>query len=261
MSGYPMTVERDDDRENRAGFSASLSASSLSDLVQLQCLSGATSVARVMSGENIGYLYFRDGRVVHAMSPSYVGEAAAIEMLSWPFGAFEVCNAGWPERETIQVTFQALLLRAAQHRDESSHHKLLHFPRPAATPTLSSELGAPLIETRDVPPDSRRRATPGTSSEPPQAGPRVQAVVRLDANGTTLVAKGNGASELADSAAFAARLAALIGDALALDALTAIEGTTATQRTLIVKERTGGLVALKATLDADLSAVRERYGI
>ena len=74
-----MTAEFDADVP--VGFSANLNAASLSDLVQMHCLSGARCVARVNSGEEVGYLYFREGRVVHAMSPSHVGEPAALEIL------------------------------------------------------------------------------------------------------------------------------------------------------------------------------------
>jgi hypothetical protein len=256
MKGSSMPADRDDHDETRLGFSANLNSSSLADLVQLQCLSGSTSVARVSSGDDIGYLYFRDGRVVHAMSPSNIGEEAAMEMLSWSFGAFEVCNAGWPEKESLHGTFQGLLLRAAQQRDESSHRNLLRFPRPAGTPAV---VDAAAAEPYDLVPDSRRRPT--TSSTPPSAGPRVQAVVRLDANGVTLTAKGNGANELADASALSVELARLIGEALALEELVAIEALTTRQRTLVIRERPGGLVAVRAPLEVDLSAVRERYGI
>jgi hypothetical protein len=246
MKGSSMPADRDDHDETRLGFSANLNSSSLADLVQLQCLSGSTSVARVSSGDDIGYLYFRDGRVVHAMSPSNIGEDAAMEM----------CNAGWPEKESIHGTFQGLLLRAAQQRDESSHRNLLRFPRPAGTPAVVDTAAA---EPYELVPDSRRRPT--SSPTPPAAGPRVQAVVRLDANGVTLTAKGNGANELADASALSVELARLIGEALALEELVAIEALTTRQRTLVIRERTGGLVAVRAPLEVDLSAVRERYGI
>ena len=71
-----------DGRDVRRGFSANLNVASLSDLVQLECLSGNACVARISSSDEVGYLYFRAGRIVHAVSAANVGEAAALEILS-----------------------------------------------------------------------------------------------------------------------------------------------------------------------------------
>src|SRR5690349_3481164 len=59
------------------GFRANLTAS-LTDLVQLECLARSTQVIRVMSRGDVGYLYFQGGEIVHAMSSTAVGEAAAL---------------------------------------------------------------------------------------------------------------------------------------------------------------------------------------
>jgi hypothetical protein len=241
------------------GFSANINAASLSDLVQMQCLSRARCVARVTSGEEVGYLYFRDGRVVHAMSPSYVGEPAALEILAWNAGSFEMCNAGWPDSESIHCKFQVLLLRAAQTRDESGRHSL-------------SRLTPARVDSKATTAPSERRAmnepieaSPETQ-RPPSVSPasgvtRVHAAVRLDANGTAITTKGAGADELGDAVALATRLARLTGESLGLDQLLAIEAVSATQRTLVVVEKAGTVVALRAPIDVDLSAVRERYGV
>ncbi len=267
----PDPLDFDDDMTAPLGFSANLNAQSLSDLVQMECLSGAACVARVSSGDEVGYLYFRAGRIVHAMSSSSVGEAAALEILGWSSGTFELCNAGWPESESIQGNFQSLLLRAAQARDESGRRNLLPFPRskdePSRTPrparVARNEGGDP------PPPISRELGRPSPQAQPPtqaSAGPasgvaRAQAAARLDATGKVLSLQGSGAEELADAMALASRLGGLLGESLGLERLIAIEGTSATQRTLVVIEASGGALGVRAPLDADLTTVRERYGI
>lgn len=250
------------EEEMPQGFLASLKGASLSDLVQLQCLSGTDCVARVNSGDEVGYLYFRAGRVVHAMSPSHVGEPAAFEILAWSTGTFELCNAGWPEKESIHDTFQALLIRAAQARDESGRHALARFTR-ARTQSgeqVRSERRAPL-ERKEAPPDPKRVA----SSIPPPVTtskvPAVHAAVRLDASGDLVTSKGVGGEVLGDAASLATRLARLTGEALGLDGLVSIEASGASQRTLVVIEKTGGIVAVRGPVDADFSAIRERYGV
>lgn len=110
------------------GFRANLTGASLADLVQMECLARTTQVVRVISGDDVGYLYFQSGSIVHAMSSSAVGEAAALEILGWDRGSFEPCNAGWPTAATINKPWQALLMSAATALDEA-RRKVVDFPR------------------------------------------------------------------------------------------------------------------------------------
>lgn len=258
--------ELDSDSNTRPpGFTGSLEGASLADLVQMECLSGARCVMRVTSGDDIGYLYFDRGRVVHAMSSSNFGEAAALEMLAWTSGNFQPCNAGWPDSESIHSSVQSLVLRAAQARDESGHHNLVQFRRPRTEPMpRPRDERLPMNKRSEPPTDLELRAP--ESRRPPPSIPasgvtKVQAAVRLDASGSILSSKGSGTEELAAAAALATRLAGLIGDAFGLEKVVAIESSGLTQRTLIVVEKNGNLVGLRAPSDTDLASVRERYGI
>src|SRR6188768_841952 len=100
------------------GFRASITGASLPDLVQMECLGNSTLSVRVISGDEEGYLYFHRGQIVHAVSSSAVGEAAALEILGWNRGTFEPCSAGWPTTHSISKPWQALLMCAATKRDE-----------------------------------------------------------------------------------------------------------------------------------------------
>lgn len=125
-------------------------------------------------------------------------------------------------------------------------------PRPPRAATFPD---FPELEHNSVPPASGRQL-------PPSAVSKVQAIARLDAQGNVLTIKGVGAEALADAVALATRLAQLVGESLALEQLVAIEGTSPTQRTLIVMEKNGsGAFGVRAPLDVDLAVVRERYGI
>ena len=197
------------------------------------------------------------------MSPSHVGELAAFEILGWNTGSFELCNAGWPENESIHDTFQALLIRAAQARDESGRHTLARFARAR---TQSGELVRAerrmAIERKEAPSEPKRI---GSSIPAPVTAasklPAVHAAVRLDASGELVTSKGVGGETLGDAVSLATRLARLTGEALGLDGLVSIEASTASQRTLVLIEKTGGIVAVRGPLDADFSAIRERYGV
>lgn len=244
----------------RTGFSAKIQGASLSDLVQMECMSGAECVVRVTSGDDVGYLYFRSGRVVHAMSASNVGEAAALEILGWTSGSFEPCNAGWPDGDSIHTTAQALLLRVAQARDESGRNNLVQFPRsrPDASARPREERAQERPRSSFPPPESRREPL---TAPPSSTAPRVQSAVRLDPKGGVISSRGAGAEELAAVTALATRLGRLVGETFGLDDLLGIEAIGARMQTLIVVEKNGNLVGVRTPAETDLSAVRERFGI
>jgi hypothetical protein len=244
-----------------SGFRASLHGASLADLVQMECLSGRERVIRVSSGADVGYLFFRGGQIVHAVSRRGIGETAALEILRWNDGTFEPCSAGWPDRDSIGSNWQNLLLLSAQHRDEAkqreeaSGHNLVAFPgarsvvpRPSSPPPVA----APSVSSRS------EGSVSGQGSAPMLA--QVRAAVRIDQSGNVVSSKGD-ASELSQIAAYAARLAELVGDGLGMQGLVSIEVTQQRSRTLIYKEKSGNTFALSAAPDADLSQVRERLGL
>jgi predicted regulator of Ras-like GTPase activity (Roadblock/LC7/MglB family) len=241
-----------------SGFRASLHGTSLADLVQMECLSGRERVLRVSSGNEVGYLYFRTGQIVHAVSRRGIGESAALEILRWSDGSIEPCSAGWPDRDSITSSWQNLLLLAAQHRDESGRHNLVAFPGArASVPAPRSSSPPPMPAPASG--SSRLEATV-VSSEPAPMLAQVRAAVRLDQSGNVVSSKGE-AAELGQVAAYAARLAELVGDGLGMQGLVSVEVTQQRSRTLIYREKTGNTFALTAAPDADLSQVRERLGL
>jgi hypothetical protein len=211
----------------------------------------------VSSGNEVGYLYFRAGQIVHAVSRRGIGESAALEILRWNDGSIEPCSAGWPDRDSISSNWQNLLLIAAQHRDESGRHNLVAFPgaRTAVTRTTS-----PPPPSSSAPTSGSSRLEGNVSSEPTPMLAQVRAAVRLDQSGNVVSSKGE-AAELGQVAAYAARLAELVGDGLGMLGLVSVEVTQQRSRTLIYREKSGNTFALTAAPDADLSQVRERLGL
>lgn len=254
-----------------SGFRANLHGASLADLVQMECLSGHERVIRVSSGNEVGYLFFRGGQIVHAVSRRGIGETAALEILRWNDGTFEPCSAGWPDRDSIGSNWQNLLLLSAQHRDESKHrereeasgHNLVAFPgaRSGVPRPGSSPPPPPLIApvSASVSTSSRTEVTVNAEASAPMLA-QVRAAVRIDQSGNVVSSKGD-ASELSQVAAYAARLAELVGDGLGMQGLVSVEVTQQRSRTLIYKEKSGNTFALAAAPDADLTQVRERLGL
>jgi predicted regulator of Ras-like GTPase activity (Roadblock/LC7/MglB family) len=250
-----------------SGFRANIHGASLADLVQMECLSGHERVIRISSGTDVGYLFFRGGQIVHAVSRRGIGETAALEILRWNDGTFEPCSAGWPDRDSIGSNWQNLLLLSAQHRDESKHreeasgHNLVAFPgarsgipRPVSPPPPPVSV-APISTS----PSSRLEASVSAEATAPMLA-QVRAAVRIDQSGNVVSSKGD-ARELSQIASYAARLAELVGDGLGMQGLVSVEVTQQRSRTLIYKEKSGNTFALSAAPDADLTQVRERLGL
>jgi hypothetical protein len=93
----------------------------MADLIQLECTRGLTRAVRVMAGTNTGFLYFDQGQLVHAIAGPLRGEDAAREILTWAGGTVRPSDSYWVKPPTIQLSWQALLISAAQAQDESAH--------------------------------------------------------------------------------------------------------------------------------------------
>jgi hypothetical protein len=252
-------------------FRANLTAS-LTDLVQMECLARSTQVIRVISGDDVGYLYFQRGEIVHAMSSNAVGESAALEILGWETGSFEPCTAGWTSVPTISTPWQALVMRAATardeaRRDETKKRTVVTFPRERTQATMPDKPSQNLSGfPRPERPGSGQFATPAasapaqsTASGPP-SGRGIERAVRLDAEGKVVSTRGD-ADELAAMTAYATRLSSLIGERLGMETLRAVECMAGTTRRLFYIEKNGNLIGLETPADVDLTALREKLGL
>jgi hypothetical protein len=70
----------------------------------------------VRSGANRGWIYFRDGEIVHAEYEDLSGEEAFYSILSWDLGIFE-CDLVAPRAETIQESWDFLLIESMRRLD------------------------------------------------------------------------------------------------------------------------------------------------
>ncbi|MEI9938322.1 MAG: DUF4388 domain-containing protein [Pseudomonadota bacterium] len=238
------------------GFRVSLEGATLPDFVQMECLAQSNRVFRITSGHRIGYLFFNKGQMIHALSGDHVGEPAALEILKWRDGSVEPCSVGWPDAPTIHSTWQNLLILSAQARDESGRHKLVSFPgNRSATTTATGTLRS---DTKLV-----KREEPSMSAPPSSQSlslAQFQAFVRLDPAGNVVSAKGD-AEGLAPVAAYTARLAELIGNMLGMEGFSSLECSFPKDRVFLHRERSGNLVALRVPAEAEVGALRERFGV
>jgi len=244
---------------SEVGFRANLTGACLADLVQMECLANSTQAVRVVSGNDTGYLYFQSGKIVHAMSSDAVGDAAALEILSWDRGSFEPCNAGWPSSVTITKPWQVLLMQSATARDEARRSTVVDFPRERSQGTPMHKPPIPISQP-PLPPSSGAPQSGIPQSGATLGGHGIDRAVRLEPEGKLLSSRGD-AEALAEVTAYTMRLAKLVGERLGMDELRAIECVTGSQRRLFYVEKNGNLIGLEARADTDLSALREKLGL
>jgi CheY-like chemotaxis protein len=103
------------------GFSGLLRNVTISDLVQLECISRASSILQITTSTICGRIYINAGRIAHAETQDKQGEEAFLDLVSLETGAFAVQPYGEPPRHSIDESCDGLLLAAAQRCDERAH--------------------------------------------------------------------------------------------------------------------------------------------
>ncbi len=199
------------------GFRATLSGTSLGDLVQMECTRGVRSVARVRSGAQVGYIYFDLGRIVHAVTGSLRGEEALFAILEWSTGEFQPCEMPWPAQPTLHDSASSLLIRAAYVQDEAARR---------ATPPDGEDRGATLLsfpEIRPTPSQSQLMPAAQVATPPPvpDDAKGVLGSLRLGADFEPTTRTGD-VDALAPTVAYVVCLAALVADRLGLEPLDAL---------------------------------------
>ena len=112
------------DTEQMAGinrdFRATLENVTPVDILQLKCLTNASTVVEFRSGEQVGRIRFQQGEMADAEAGKLRGVEAVFEIISWKHGqVIEHPSLGSLER-TIECPWQSLLMEAAQRIDERS---------------------------------------------------------------------------------------------------------------------------------------------
>jgi len=241
-------VPTPDSAIRQVGFAAQLQRVTLPDLVQMECLSGSEASFRVVSDANTGYLMFSGGQLVHAMTRTLRGEAAAQEILSWQQGKVDPCKFRAPNPPTILSHWQELLMRAAQQSDENP------------TPNVGLEkvnVAQELNDSEFLSSDEPEKAV-GSG----RALSKVIRAVRLDTQGNVVVARGEGNQEdFAELSAYAVRMAQVVGEGLGMGGFRALEWTLPSRNGLLYVESNGSVASLEASPQAELNTLRRRIGL
>src|SRR5687767_11337103 len=82
-------------------FQGSLKELPLPDIIQLVSVSGKTGKFTLTREGDRGYIYLKNGQMVHALVSDLVGEEAIFSLAIWNQGEFQFNPAEEPDRQTI----------------------------------------------------------------------------------------------------------------------------------------------------------------
>ena len=103
------------------GFHAELRGTQPTEILQLKCMSGATTVLEFLNANGaIGRVHLDKGNIIHAETPGAKGLTALGEMAGWIRGAArELAGVGEPSEKTVQVPWSMALIEASRLADEA----------------------------------------------------------------------------------------------------------------------------------------------
>jgi hypothetical protein len=99
-------------------FQGSIQELPVPDIIQLVSVSGKTGMFMLVRGSERGFIYLRNGRIVHAELGPLSGEEAVYALAIWSTGDFQFSPGKEIESVTIEKTNTSLLMEAARRLDE-----------------------------------------------------------------------------------------------------------------------------------------------
>src|SRR6266540_5698779 len=99
-------------------FQGSLKELPLPDIIQLVSVSGKTGKFTLTRDNDRGYIFLKNGQMVHAAVGDMVGEEAIYALAIWNQGDFQFEPGTEADRQTISKSNTNLLMEAARRLDE-----------------------------------------------------------------------------------------------------------------------------------------------
>jgi hypothetical protein len=99
-------------------FQGSLKELPLPDIIQLVSVSGKTGKFTLTRDGDRGFIFLKNGQMVHATVGDLVGEEAIYALAIWNQGEFQFSPGEEPDRQTITKSNTNLLMEAARRLDE-----------------------------------------------------------------------------------------------------------------------------------------------
>ncbi len=123
----------------------------LSDVIQLNVHSRFSGFISVQHDESSGFIFFRDGEIIHAEQGEKLGDEAFYRILAWPAGKFTLQPNVATTRVTIQKGWQHLILEAHRMIDEQRAGRRDGLPVPQEASLKRMDARAILERVRRIP--------------------------------------------------------------------------------------------------------------
>jgi hypothetical protein len=142
------------------GFRGVLRRVGLPDVLQMECLAANSSVLEVTADDARGEIYIRSGAIIHAWTGSLKGEEAFYHLLCLRGGQFALRPFVQPDEQTIDGSWEFLIMESARRQDEARGEPVGEEPPPVPqqvmeVPSMTSYL--PSQEEPDGPPPPAAR--------------------------------------------------------------------------------------------------------
>ncbi|HYA03938.1 MAG TPA: response regulator [Syntrophobacteria bacterium] len=133
------------------GFIGTLRNIQLTDLIQMSCWSKLSTAIRVTQGSEQGLITIRDGQIVDAACEQSVGEEAFYRILSWKSGSFETLAVSPVRKQTIDKSWEFLILQGVRLADERASSGVEEAPSDEESPPATQPVGVRVLVVDDSP--------------------------------------------------------------------------------------------------------------
>jgi hypothetical protein len=99
-------------------FQGSIQELPVPDIIQLVSVSGKTGMFTLVRGSERGFIYLKNGQMVHARLADLTGEEAIYALAIWSSGDFQFTPGEETDVTSIEKSNTSLLMEAARRRDE-----------------------------------------------------------------------------------------------------------------------------------------------
>jgi len=252
---------------------------SLTDLIQLECLSGSREAVLVSSSGRQGHLFFEGGALVDARTEELAGDEAALEIVGWKTGTFGASDLPWPTRHTITLPWRELLMQAApgyDQQDRARSERVVAMNttlRSSAPDSPVSSSPSPAASGRRPSVPVRARQSSGTlpvmrrppTPPPPQPASApasmagavggIKRAVRLDDEDAVIAMRGD-AGDLTELAPALRRAVTQLGEVLGLRTFRSFECSFEGRQLMHYRDTAHSTITLEAAAGTNLEAVR-----
>jgi hypothetical protein len=99
-------------------FQGSIQELPVPDIIQLVSVSGKTGMFTLVRGAERGFIYLKNGQMIHAKLGELLGEEAVYALAIWSTGDFQFNQGEEPDTVTIDKPNTSLLMESARRLDE-----------------------------------------------------------------------------------------------------------------------------------------------